>query len=104
MLGKRLGKKNVIEHLYHKDTTLVSLIGNERVHLLILLESLIVHFYCKRIVLKLDKRCKRMAVPQIKGVHAIGHKHIQVLHPQFLIVEPREVVRSVRIFIYGTSR
>ena len=40
-----------------------------------------------------------MSVPQIYGIHIIGSQHIQILDPQVLIVEPREVLRGIGIFI-----
>ena len=73
--------------------------SEERKDFLVLLESLLVHFQGKGIVLELYQRCKRMSVPQVQRVHLVLHHHIQILHPLLLVVEPREVLWCIGVFI-----
>ncbi len=44
MIGKGLAQDDVIEHLYHPDSTTVSLMGQEREDLFVFLEGLFIHF------------------------------------------------------------
>ena len=40
-----------------------------------------------------------MAVPQEHGVHVVCCEHVEIFYPQLLVVEPREVLWCVRIFV-----
>ena len=62
------------------------------------------YFGGKGIVFQLDKRGKRMAVPQINGIHIVARQHVEILNPEVFVVEPREILRRIRIFIHGASR
>ena len=104
MLCKWFGKDDIVEHLYHEDTTFVRFFRKERKHLFILLERLFVYFQRKRIIFQFDQRCKRMTIPEIQGIHAVGYQHIEIFNPLFLIIKPRETFRSIRILIHTVSR
>ena len=103
VFGKGFREQDVIEHLNDEDTTLRSLVRNKRIDLLVLAEGLLIHFYGKGIILQSHKRGKGVSVPQIDRVHAILDQHIEILHPQLLIVEPREGLGRVGILIDRAS-
>ncbi len=44
-----------------------------------------------------------MPVPQIQGIHAVFHQHIQIFYPLFLIIKPREALRRIGILIHPSS-
>ena len=45
-----------------------------------------------------------MTIPKVERVHAVFDHHVEVAQPHLLVVEPREVLRRVGIFIDGTTR
>ena len=104
MIGKRLGEDDVVEHLNDEDATSVSLPGQEREHLFVLLESGLIHFEGERIILQFDERSKRMTVPEIKRIHLVVYEHIEILDPLFLVIEPREILRCIRVFVNLMAR
>ncbi|MPN37851.1 hypothetical protein SDC9_185372 [bioreactor metagenome] len=65
MIGKRFRQENIVKHLNHKDTALVGLLGQEREDLFVLFEGSLIDLQCKRILLELHQRSKRVTVPQI---------------------------------------
>ena len=104
MIGKRLGEDDVVEHLNDEDATSVSLPSQEREHLFVLLESGLIHLESERIILQFDERSKRMTVPEIKRIHLVVYEHIKILDPLFLVIEPREVLRCIRVFVNLMAR
>ncbi|CDA83391.1 unknown [Bacteroides sp. CAG:754] len=104
MFSKRFRENDIIEHLNNENTTLVRFFRKEREHLLIFLECFLVHFQCKRIIFQFHQRRKRVSVPEIQGIHTVGNQHIQVFNPLFLIIEPRETLGRIGIFINTVSR
>jgi len=65
MIGKRFRQENIVEHLNHKDTALVGLLGQEREYLFVLFKGSLIDLQCKRILLELHQRSKRVTVPQV---------------------------------------
>ena len=104
MVGKGLAQDDVIEHLDDPDAAAVGLVGKEREDFLVLLERLLVHLQGEGIVLQLHQRGKGMTVPQVQRVVFVLHHHVEVFHPLLLVVEPREVLRGVRVFINTMTR
>ena len=103
VVGERLTQNDVIEHLDNPDATTVSLMGQEGEYLLVLFEGLFVHLHGKGIVFQFHQRGKRMPVPEVQRIELVLHHHVEVPDPLFLIVEPREVLGCVRVFIDGMS-
>ena len=99
VVGKGLREDDVVEHLDDADAAPVGLIHQKSEHLLILLHRSIVNFGCERIVLQLHQRGKRMAVPQVDGVHIVLGQQVKIAYPEVAVVEPREVLRRVRVLI-----
>ena len=99
MIGKGLAEDDVIEHLDDPDATAVSLMGEKREHVNVLLECRVIDFQGKGIVLQLHQRGKGMTVPEVERVILVLYHHVQVLHPFLLVVEPREVLWRVGVFI-----
>ena len=99
MVGKRLTQDDVIKHLDDPNATSVCFVSQEREDFLVLFERFLVHFQRKRIVFQFYQRRKRMTIPQIQRIHLVLHHHIQILHPLLFVVEPREVLWRVGIFI-----
>ena len=104
MISKRLGEDDVVEHLNNEDATAVSLPGQEREHLFVLLESGLIHLESERIILQFDERSKRMTVPEIKRIHLVVYEHIKILNPLFLVIEPREILWGIRVFVNLMAR
>ena len=104
MIGKRLREDDVVEHLNDEDATSVSLPGQKREHLFVLLESGLIHLESERIILQFDERSKRMTVPEIKRIHLVVYEHIKILNPLFLVIEPREVLWGIRVFVNLMAR
>ena len=99
MVGKGFAENDIIEHLYDPDATFVSLVGQEREYLLVFLEGFLIDLKCKGIVFQFDERCKRVTVPQVEGVHLVLYQHIEIFRPLLFVVEPREVLWRIGIFI-----
>ena len=99
MVGERLGDDDVVEHLYDLDAAASRLPREEVVHLLVLTERGTVNLHSERIILQAHEGGKRMAVPEIERVHLVVDEHVEVTRPQRLVIEPREVLRGVRILI-----
>ena len=99
MLGKGFRKQDVVEHLNHEDTALRGLVREEREHLLVLAEGLLVHLHGEGVILELHERGKGVPVPQIDRIHAVLYEHIEVLHPQLLVVEPGEILGRIGVLI-----
>ena len=99
VVGKGFREDDIIEHLNNTDATAVSLLNEEREHILILLHRGIVHLGSKRIVVELHQRGKGMTVPEIHRIHIVGCQHVEVLDPEGFVVEPWEILRRVRVFI-----
>ena len=104
MVGKGLAHDDIIEHLDDTDATAVGLGGEKREHLLVPGHRRIVHLGRKGIVVELHERCKGMPIPEIHRVHVVGRQHVQIPHPQVLVVEPREVLRGVGILVNLMAR
>ena len=104
VLRKGFGDEDVVELLYDEDAALVGLLGEEAVHLLVLLERLVVDLDGEGIVLQADERSEGMPVPEVEGVHTVVDEHVEIFHPPLLIVEPGEVLRRVGIFVDMASR
>ena len=104
MIGKRLGEDDVVEHLNNKDATAISLPGQEREHLFVLPEGSLIHFEGERIILQFDERSKRMTVPEIERIHLVVYEHIKILNPLFLVIEPREILWGIRVFVNLMTR
>ena len=45
-----------------------------------------------------------MAVPQINGVHLVVYKHVEILNPLLLVVQPRKEFGRVGIFVNHSAR
>ena len=73
--------------------------GQERENFLVQTEGLLINLHGKGVILQPHERGKGVSVPQIDRVHAILDQHIEVLHPQLLIIEPREGLGRVGIFV-----
>ena len=99
MVGKGFRQDDIIEHLDDADAATVSLINEEREHILILLHGGIVNLWCERIVIQFHQRGKGMTVPQVHRVHIIGGQHVEIFNPKGFVVEPREVLGRIRIFV-----
>ena len=99
MVGKGLRQDDIIEHLDDANTATVSLIHQEAEHILILLHGGIVNLRGERIVIQFHQRGKGMTVPQIHRVHIVGGQHVEIFNPKGFVVEPREVLRRIRIFV-----
>ena len=104
MVGKGFAEDDVIEHLDDPDTTAVSLMGEKREHVNVLLESRVINLQGEGIVLQLHQRGEGMTVPEVERVILVLYHHVQVLHPFLLVVEPREVLWRVRVFIDAMPR
>ena len=104
MISKRLGEDDVVEHLNDEDATSVSLPGQEREHLFVLPEGSLIHFEGERIILQFNERSKRMTIPEIERIHLVVYEHIEILDPLFLVIEPREVLRCIRVFVNLMTR
>ena len=104
MISKRLGEDDIVEHLNNEDATSVSLPGQEREHLFVLPEGSLIHFEGERIILQFDERSKRMTVPEIERIHLVVYEHIEILDPLFLVIEPREVLWGIRVFVNLMAR
>ena len=99
MVGKGFRQDDIIEHLDDADAATVSLINEEREHILILLHGGIVNLWCERIVVQFHQRGKGMTVPQVHRIHIIGGQHVEIFNPKGFVVEPREVLGRIRIFV-----
>ena len=104
MIGKGLAEDDVIEHLDDPDAAAVSLMGEKREHVNVLLESRVIDLQGEGIVLQLHQRGEGMTVPEVERVILVLYHHVQVLHPFLLVVEPREVLWRVRVFIDAMAR
>ncbi len=100
MVGKGFRQDDIIEHLDDANTATVSLIHQEAKHLLILLHGGIVNLRGERIVIQFHQRGKGMTVPKIHRVHIVSGQHVKIFNPKGFVVEPREVLRRIRIFVY----
>ena len=99
MVGKGFRQDDIIEHLDDADAATVSLINEEREHILILLHGGIIYLWCERIIVQFHQRGKGMTVPKIHRIHIIGGQHVKIFNPKGFIVEPREVLGRIRIFV-----
>ena len=97
--GKGFRDKDVVELLNDEDSSLVGLFGEEAVHLLVLLEGCVVDLHGEGVIRKLDERREGVPVPEVEGVHAVVHQHVEVFHPTLLVIEPGEVLGGVGVFI-----
>lgn len=99
LLGKRLREEDVVEHLHQPDAAPVALGRQPAKHLDVLREHVRRHFDGLGVILQLHQRREWMAVPEVKRVHAVRGEEVQVLTPEHLVVEPREQLRRVGVFV-----
>ena len=103
MVGEGLRYDDVVEHLYHADAPALGLGGEKREHLLVLEHRRIIHLRGEGIVVELHQRGEGVPVPQIHRVHVVRGQHVEVSQPEVLVVEPREVLGGVGVFVHTVT-
>ena len=104
MVSEGLAEDDIIEHLNDPDTAPVCLMCQERIDFFVFLKCFLVHLQGKGIVFQLHQRSKGMAVPQVQRIVLVLNHHIEILHPLLFVIEPREVLGCIGIFIDGMAR
>ncbi len=97
--GERLGDEDAVELLHQPDATAVTLGGEPAKHPDVAGEDFVIHLNCLRVVRQAHERGERVAVPQVERVHPEVGKVVEVSGPARLVVEEREFLRRVGVFV-----